>query len=319
MKKVWLLLVILLVTALSACRGDDGDDRPVIYVTVYPMEFLVSELAGDLVVVKHVPGVTSHGASVDWSGRDIIDMNEADLLFYVHAGADDYIPNNANVFEDGDVELVNMSQHLTYNLVCYQHSHEEEDGLHQEEPETCDSSSLTEDPHFWLDPVLMADAAAFVKDKLISTYPEQETLINNNYTVLSSSLEKLHQDFQAMADLATKPIITTVMLFTYWHARYDIDILSITSDAHSSESNPGDLIELLEHALEHDIHHVLFERNANSPAGSQLLSDLRLQVPDASALYLHGMGKLTEDEYDAGATYLTLMYDNLDALELATK
>lgn len=319
MKRLLVLLVLTLVLSLSACRGGDDDDRPVVYVTVYPMEFLVEELAGDLVNVKHVPGVTSHGASVDWSGQDIINMNEADLLFYIHAGADDYIPNNINVFEDGDVELVNMSQHLTYNLVCYQHSHDEEDGLHQEEPEACDDNTLTEDPHFWLDPVLMGDAATFVKDKLIATYPEQEAIINNNYTVLSSSLEKLHEDFQTMADAATKPIITTVMLFSYWHARYDIEILSITSDAHSSESNPGDLIELLNHAIEDDIHYVLFERNANSPAGSQLLSDLNDQVPDASALYLHGMGKLTDEEYSAGATYLTLMYDNLDALELATK
>lgn len=320
MKKfLFLLLASTLVFSLSACKNDPENDTPVIYVTVYPMEFLVSEIAGDTVTVKHVPGVASHGASIDWSAKDIINMSEADLLFYIHAGADDYIPNNKEVFADGDVELIDMSQHVTYNLVCYQHSHEEDHEVEQADVETCDDTSLSEDPHFWLDPVLMAEAAMYVKDKLIATYPENEELFNNNYTVLSSALEKLNEDYQDMADLATKPIITTVMLFTYWEARYDIHIMSITSDAHSSESNPGDLIDLLNHAIEDNIMYVMFEKNANSPAGSQLLQDLQAQVPGAGALYLHGLGKMTEEEYNAGATYLTLMYDNLEALNSATK
>lgn len=319
MKKIILFFVaFMLILGLTACKGTDTDDTPVIYVTVYPMEFLVSEIAGDQVTVKHVPGTTSHGDSIDWSAKDIIDISEADLLFFIHAGADNYIPNNIDVFADGEVELVDMSQHITYNLVCYQHSHEEEE--HEDVMlDECDDASLNEDPHFWLDPVLMADAALFVKDKLIATFPDNEELFNNNYTVLSSALEKLDQDYQEMADEAMKPIITTVMLFSYWHARYDIEIMSITSDAHSSESNPGDLIELLNHAVEEEIMYVLFEANANSPAGTQLLSDLQSQLPGATGADLYGLGKLTEEEYSAGATYLTLMYENLAVLENATK
>jgi len=320
MKKILLLLTLgLMGLSLTACNGTEEDDNPVIYVTVYPMEFLITEIAGDTVTVKHVPGTAAHGESIDWSAKDIIDMSEADLLFFIHAGADDFIPNNASVFADGVVELVDMSQHVTYNLVCYQHAHDEDHEVEQETVEECDDSSLNEDPHFWLDPVLMATAAEYVKDKLIATYPENEALFNNNYTVLSSALEKLHEDFQDMADAATKPIITTVMLFSYWHARYDIDIMSITSDAHSTESNPGDLIELLTHAVEDNIMYVLFEKNANSPAGTQLLADLQAEVPEADALYLHGLGKMTEEEITAGASYLTLMYDNLEALNSATK
>ena len=165
----------------------------------------------------------------------------------------------------------------------------------------------------------MADAALFDKYKLIATYPEQEEIFNNNYSVLSASLEKLHEDFEEMALAATKPIITTVMLFTYWHERYGLEIMPITSDAHSTESNPGDLIELLNHAIEDDIMYILFEENANSPAGTQLLSDLQAQVSEADALYLHGLGKLTEEEIEAGATYLTIMRNNLEVLKTATK
>lgn len=320
MKKFTLLLVaFLFAVTLTACNGDDTEESNVIYVTLYPMEFLITEIAGDHVTVKYVPGGANHSDSFDPGAQDMIGMLEADLLFFVHGGADNFIPLNASLFDEGDVELVDMSQHVTYNLVCYEHSHDEEDHADDETTtETCDTG-LSEDPHFWLDPVLMSDAALFVKDKLIATYPDQEEIFNNNYTVLSASLEKLHEDFEEMALVATKPIITTVMLFTYWHERYDLEVLPITSDAHSSESNPGDLIELLNHAIDDDIMYILFEKNANSPAGTQLLSDLQAQVSEADALYLHGLGKLTEEEIEAGATYLTIMRNNLEVLNTATK
>jgi len=317
MKRLMMIFgIFMLILTLSACKGNEVDDLPVIYVTVYPMQFLVEEIVGDTVSVERVPGASSHSEAIDWSAKEIINMINADLLFYIHAGADDYIPNNSDVFTDGDVELVDMSQHLTYNLVCYTHTH---DGEETDEHGECDETTLLEDPHFWLDPVLMLDAALFVKDKLIATFPENEELYNNNYTVLSSSLEKLDTDFQEMADEAVKPVITTVMLFTYWHVRYDIDIVSITSDAHSTETNAGDLIELITLANDNNIMYIMFEKNANSPSGEQLLADLRQTNSEVSALYLHGLGNTTETEIAAGSTYLSIMYDNLHALELATK
>lgn len=117
MKKTMMLIGLLLtIFSLAACKQNDDDETPVIYVTVYPMQFLVEEIAGNTVDVERVPGASSHSASIDWSAKEIISMINSDLLFYVHAGADDYIPNNADVFTDGSVELVDMSQHLTYNL-----------------------------------------------------------------------------------------------------------------------------------------------------------------------------------------------------------
>jgi zinc transport system substrate-binding protein len=321
MKKILSIIgMFVLILTLTACKTGNGDDTPVVYVTVYPMQYLVEEIVGDTVNVKRVPGASSHGESVDWSAKEIIDMLEADLLFYVHGGADDYVPNNEEtVFSDGDVELVDMSQHIEYNLVCYSHDHDEEHTEEEHMDETCDGNALSEDPHFWLDPVRMLQAATFVKDKLLSTYPENAELYNNNFTVLRSALEKLDEDFQEMADAATKPIITTVMLFTYWHESYDIEIIPITNDAHSTEANAGDIIEIVEHAVEDGIMYVLFEKNANSPAGTQVLEALQEEVPLADVLYLHGLGNLTQTEIDNGSTYLSIMYDNLTTLDSATK
>ena len=321
MKKLLLLILsFMVVITLSACKPPEEIDE-VIYVTVYPMQYLVEQIAGDTVLVKRVPGSTVHSESIDWTGKEIIDMISADLLFYVNAGVDTYIHNSIeSVFADGSVTLVDVSQNISYNKVCTmpEHTHL----LPDENPILdCDENAIQDDPHFWLDPVRMLQAAELVKDKLIVAYPDNNVLYENNFTVISAALEKPQEDYQLMADETTKPIITTVMLFAYWHARYNIEIMSIVIDAHShtAEPIPGDLIIFVTAAQEHSISEILFEKNTNSPAGDAVLLELQKVDDEAIAMYLHGLGNLTEEEKANSSTYISIMYDNLEVMKEATK
>lgn len=328
MKKLLTILSITLIgLTLTACNPEEEIDENVVYVTVYPMQFLVEEIAGDTVRVERIPGTSSHGTSVDWSFSERIDIIEADLLFYVNGGADPYITSNEEIFSEGTVQLVDMSQHIEYNKICYTHTHDHEEEEHEDEEHTedeheeevCDENSLSPDPHFWLNPVLMIQAAEFVKDKLIATFPENQEVFNNNYTVLNASLEYLEMQYAQMGLDATKPIMTTVRLFTYWEEQYGIEIIPLTNDIHSEEGTPGSIIELVDEALYHDILLILFEKNANSPTGEEVLRSLQSTYTEAAKLELHGLGNITMEEEENGLNYLSIMYENLKVLEAATK
>lgn len=315
MRKICMLLTIaIMAITLTGCNNTPAEDTNVVYVTVYPMQFLVEEIAGDTIEVNLVPGATTHGSSIDWSAKEIIEMADADLLFFVSGGADTYITAKADLFEDQNVMLVDMSQHIEYNEICLSHDEDAEG-----ETEVCDDNSLTPDPHFWLDPVRMLQAAEFVKDKLIATFPDNQELYNNNFTVIEATLTQLDLDYQLMSGLATTPIMTTVRLFTYWEVRYGLEIVAVTNDIHSEVRNPGTIIEFVNYAAANDISYVLFEKNANSPTGDALLSDLQVIDPDALGDYIHGLGQITLEESEAGSTYITIMYDNLEVLNLTTK
>ncbi|MDC0559021.1 zinc ABC transporter substrate-binding protein [Candidatus Izimaplasma bacterium] len=317
MKKLMLLIsTLVVILALSACNSGNRNEGNVVYTTVYPVQYLVEQLAGDTVRVERVPGSLAHSTSYSWSARELVEMVNADLLFHIAGGVDNYIPNNEAAFSDGGVELVDISQHVEYNMICLSHDHEDSE---DSSDDICDENSLTPDPHFWLDPVKMLQAAQFIKDKLIATYPENEKIINNNYLVLSKLLDTLDRDYQRMGLEATKPIITTVMLFTYWHERYELEILPLTKSIHTSDQDPSDIIDIIVEATERNIHYILFERNANSPSGEQVLLELRDVFNDAEQLYLHGLGNLTSEEFENGSNYITIMYENLDILKLATK
>ena len=249
MKKVTgLVLTFLIVFTLAGCGDDNTENENVIYTTTYPMQYLLEQIGGDTVTVTRVPGSTmhSHDDTIAFSAKDQIDMINADLLFYVDGGVDTYIPNIIDtVFKDGPVELVNVSEYVVYEQVCYSdnHIHDEETEVIQQETETCDANSLSEDPHFWLDPNRMIIALELVKDKLIVTYPENSELYTNNYTVLRAALDKLNEDYGAMAELATKPMVTTTLLFHYFHTAYEIEIISLTTSVHTTEVDATSIIE----------------------------------------------------------------------------
>lgn len=322
-KSLGFILAFLLVFTLAGCGDNTEVDENVIYTTVYPMQFLLEEIGGDTVTVKRVPGSTmhSHDDTVAFSAKDQIDMINSDLLFYIDGGLDTYIPNiEETVFVDGSVELVNVSEFVNYSKVCYSHEHtHEEEGEPDEEDETCDVNSLSEDPHFWLDPNRMLVALELVKDKLIVRYPDNSEVYTNNYTVLKAALEKLEEDYQLMADEVTKPIITTTLLFNYFHESYDIEILSLTTSVHTSEVDPGSIIGIVNEAVLHDIHYILFEKNTNFPAGEEVLSQLLEVDTTAQKAELHSVNNLTQDEIDNGASYISIMYENLSVLSNATK
>ena len=319
MKRITMVVAtILIVLTLSACNKSLCEGENCVYVTVYPMQYLVEQIGGDHVDAVRVPGSQVHSESIDWSAKEIIDMKNADILFYINGGADTYIPEKIDTtFKDSIVKFVDISESVTYNEVCFSHEHDHSEG--DEEPHTCDENSLSEDPHFWLDPVRMLIAAEVVKDELILKFPEHEMTFNENYEIVKTDLESLDAEFQLMADESSKPVITTVMLFSYWHVRYDIEILSITTSAHSSESSAFDIIYFAEEATLHNIQYILFEKNTNSPAGDGVLEELLKIDSTASALYLHGLGNLTKEEVDENLNYLVIMYQNLEVLKSATK
>ena len=314
-----IIATALIVVTLSACNKSLCEGDNCVYVTVYPMQYLVEEIAGDYVDVARVPGSNVHSESIDWSAKEIIDMKNADILFYVNGGVDTYIPEKEDsTFADSIVKLVDVSETVIYNEVCFSHEHDHT-GDEEEEPYVCNENSLSEDPHFWLDPIRMLVAAELVKNELILAFPEHEAEFLENYQVLTGKLDQLNTAFQIMAADANKPVITTVMLFTYFHVRYDIEILSITTSAHTSESSASDIIYFAEEAAIHEIHYILFEKNTNSPAGDGVLEELLKVDSTASALYLHGLGNLTTDELDNELNYLSIMYENLETLIKATE
>ncbi|MGM0435449.1 MAG: metal ABC transporter substrate-binding protein [Bacillota bacterium] len=321
MKKILILLVTLMTVLSIAACDDTTDDGTVVYTTTYPLKFLLDSIGEDVVTVKYVPGSQVHGESHDWSQKEIIDMQDADFLFHVGAGYDTYIEANIDsVFDDQNVELVKMENHIDILEVELIHDHEDEDhGDEEHDEEEHPEVTTLPDAHFWLDTSRMIEASELIMDKLSEKYSDETEILNNNYTVLEAQLQKLHEDFTNTLTNTEKPVVTNVKLFSYFEDAYGLNIKSLTLNAHAHEDEtvPNDLETFIDLIIDNDLDYILFEKNATSPAGETLISEVNKLDHDVEKRYLHPIGNITTEEMNQNKNYINLMYDNLASLENA--
>lgn len=166
------------------------------------------------------------------------------------------------------------------------------------------------DPHFWLDPMRLAQLADPVAAALAEADPQHAAQFAAGAADLVERLTALDAEMAAaLAPFAGATLITNHTAFGYLAQRYGLEQVGIAGLDHDVEPSPARLREIGRIAREHAVT-TLFSESLVSPAViATLASDLGLstQVLDT----LEGLG---QDELDAGDTYITVMQRNLQRL-----
>src|SRR5438094_497796 len=92
------LLALALAPYLSGCGALTGDGRPTVVASFYPLQYVVSQLAGSHVRVVGLtqPGVEPHDLELEV--RQVAEVSAADLVVYEHGlqpSVDNAVTNNA--------------------------------------------------------------------------------------------------------------------------------------------------------------------------------------------------------------------------------
>lgn len=324
------LMAIAIAISLSAC--EDTTTEHEVFVTVYPLEYVVERLfEGTPYTVGIVPGVTSHSSSVDWSPKEIIAMTKADFLFYVGANYDQYIDLQINsIFQGKDVELVKLESnpdYITFILgVVHDHDHDHD----HEDEETTTTTTTTEptepvtmlgyDPHFWISPLRVKQAATLIYDKLVVKYPEYEDAIADNYDELVDDLDTLGAAFLETIGAQAKPIMTSTNIYGYLREDYGLTYISISPGYHeeTEQFTSAEKEAIVAEAVEFDIHHIIYERNVSSPLSNAVFDALVALELNPLKLEYDILQMLRNQDRENGDDYLSVMYKNLELIESAT-
>lgn len=309
-------LFILLVLILGACVKDNPTYD--VYVTVYPMQYLIEEIGDGVVTVGLVPGVTSHHESIDWSPKDIIAMQNAKLIFYVGAQFDAYIDQQFEaLFVKQPVELIKIETAKDDTGQLYVPYLEGERHVHGDEQRAASSIGL--DPHFWVSPKRMILAAALVRDKLIAHVPDKADDIRSNFEELIVKLTVLDEAFEAVIALQTKAVMTATNIYTYLHADYGFESFSISPGYHeeTEQFTAQEKEAIVAEAREHGIRHILFEKNSSSPLSEAVLQALSGAGVSVERLEYHILHALFASDIVQGEDYLSIMEANLRLIEIA--
>lgn len=298
-----ILLALLCIFIISGCESSPNDnhnnDEMIIYTTIYPIQFITERLAGEFADVRTVypPGVDAH--TYEATTKDMIDMSYSSAFIYLGAGMESFAEHTADALKSSDAELIEVGKHEQLFI-----SSDEEHDHHGH-----DHGDL--DPHIWFDPLRMIDVAEILKDEMVTLFPEQAHVIEENYASLTDELIELDEQYTDLFyGKTTKKMVVSHAAYGYWEERYGVEQIAISGISATEEPSQKELAQLIERATEEQIEFIFFEQNTSNKVASIVQDHM-----GAEPLYIHNLEVLMEEDIDRGEDYFSIMQANLDVLD----
>ncbi len=167
------------------------------------------------------------------------------------------------------------------------------------------------DPHFWLDPTLLARVAQAFTTSIAESDTEHAADYRAANERLQADLSDLDGEFRAgLKDCRSRTLVVSHDAFGYLASRYDLQVQPIAGLSPGAEPSPRHLAELSDLIRTDAITTVFTERLASPKLADTLASDLGIKTA-----VLDPIEGLTSS--DADDDYLSLMKSNLAAVEKA--
>ena len=321
-------IVSLLLIGCSKAKTTDskvaGDNTSKIKVvtTLFPQYDFANQVGKDAVEVKILlkPGVESH--TYEPAPSDIIEINKADIFLYT---GDEMEPWVSKILDslDSDVMIVDLSKNITLDKVeDHDHEHEDEesdeDHLHEDESEEAEHEEdhvHSYDPHIWTNPLNAKIMVEDIKAALSEVDKADKMTYENNAKEYLASLDQLDQDIREVVKQAKRDevVFGGRFAFHYFFEEYGLDYVS-AYDSCSSETEPSAKViaTIIDKVKEDQIPIIFYEEFANPKVAESIAN-----ATGAKTLLLHSCHNVSTDDYKNGATYLSLMYQNLENLKEA--
>ena len=170
-----------------------------------------------------------------------------------------------------------------------------------------------DNPHFWLDPVLLARVARAFTATMVSADPAHAADYRSNLRGLEGDLHGLDRAFAAgLAHCRLHTVVTTHAAFSYLGHRYDLHFVAINGLSPDAEPSPEHLRGLQQLIRTQHLTTVFSERLASPTLARSLAGDLGLRTGVLDTM--EGLTPATRDQ-----SYLTLMRQDLAALRKANQ
>ncbi len=297
MKKL-VALAALPVLALTGCAAFTDDSSPgngptdgvQVAAAFYPLAYVAERVGGDHVDVTNLttPGGEPH--DLEPSVTVTAEITEADLVLY-EKGFQPAVDAAVDETARGDLldaaDVVDLTSFRDHGV---------------------DSDEL--DPHFWLDPLLVADVAEAVADQLADLDPDHAEDYSANAADLVSDLRELDRQYTGgLAGCTRATVVVSHDAFGYLQ-RYGLDMEAIVGLSPEAEPTPSDLARLQRLIHDDGVTTVFSETIVSAKAADSLA-----EATGAESAVLDPIEGLTDRTADED--YLSLMRANLAALEKA--
>ncbi len=297
--------VLLAGCGQSGAADSDGGRRAV--AAFYPLAWVTERVAGDDWEVTNLtqPGGEPH--DLELGIAQTADLDEADVVVFQH----EFQPAVDEAVENvSDAVLVDAEEAVELRSIEEQHEGHEDEHADEEHSEDDGHDHGDTDPHFWQDPLLMADMADAVAEGLAEVDADGAATYRANAEDLRAELEDLDAELtEGLAGCERDTVVVSHEAFGYLE-RYGVHFEGIAGLTPDAEPTPAVLAELEALIASEGITTVFSERLASPAMAESLASDTGVETAVLDPIEGPGDG-------DGATDYVALMQQNLAALQQA--
>jgi zinc transport system substrate-binding protein len=292
---------------LPSCESGGKKDNCLSVVTAsFPLYDFARRLVGDRgeVTLLLKPGEEPH--SYEPTPKDILAIQSCDLFLYVGGESDAWVKKllkgdgknvNALALMDAVEPLEGDHDH--------DHGHGDEAGSH----------TVTYDEHIWTSPVNAMKMVEAISTALAVVDPAGKEAYEVESKAYLADLAALDADVRALVETASRKVLLfgDRFPFLYFTEAYGLEHFAAFSGcSDESEVSAATVAFLIDKVKDEGIP-VVFTTELSSGR----IADSICTATGAQKMTLHSVANVSRDEAQRGATYLSLMRQNLTALEAA--
>ena len=264
-----------------------------VIASFYPLAYFAEKIAGEYATVTNVTPSGAEPHDFEPTLRDIVKINKANIFIYNGNGFDEWAEKIAPDLKKNGVTVMRASDYVT--------------PLPMEEKKTSD-------PHFWLDPTIVANNIVTEIERILATVdPAHAENYKKNAAAHSAELALLHDEYtKGLFACKTRDLVTSHNAFNYLAKRYNLTNLYISGLSPDEEPPPQSMAEIVKKAREKNVTHIFFETLVSSKLSETIAKEIGAQT-----LVLNPIEGLSRDEIANGKDYTSVMRDNLKNIRIA--
>ena len=330
LKKILILIfsisLLILFISCSNVNNKKNDGKIKVVTTIFPIYDFTKNIAGDNLNLQMIikPGIEIH--SFNSTPADIIDIQNADVFIYIGGESEAWAEKIISSMDTNGKKIVKLMDYVTVldeEIVegmehDAEHDHEEE-ANHQEhaaEDEHVNEAHTHEgvyDEHIWTAPknaVLMVNA---ITKTLSEIDADNADLYKSNADKYNQELALLDNEIREAVNSSKRKNIVfgDRFPFRYLADEYNLEYRApFTGCSSQMDASPKTIAYLINYIKDNNIPYLYYIELSNEKIANTLA-----EQTGVSKLKLHSVQNVSKEEFDSGATYLSIMRDNLESLK----
>lgn len=318
MKKIMLVVFIFTLSFIYGCTDknidgiSDETGKINIVTTIFPPYDFARAVSGDeanlTMLIK--AGVEIH--SYDPSPADIIKIQNSDIFIYIGGESEDYVNKILNSMDISEKKVVRLMDYVNVVEEEIVESMEEYNSWHSHDDDDHDHD-VEYDEHIWTsqqNAILMVNAIA---DAICEVDNENADFYRKNANDYIKEIEDVKNEIQEIVNTSKSDFLVfgDKFPFRYFADEYGLKYAAAFSGCSTETTcSVGTLAKLINIVRENEVSYIYTVELSNQDIARSINEQTNTET-----LMLHSAHNVTKDDFDTGATYVSIIKQNAKNLK----